>query len=58
MGKRFFMSVAIAALALALGPVGCQSMIHGSVGTDDGDPSSLPWNAPASWEGKSIGIPY
>ena len=55
-GKRFLLGIALTAFALAIGPIGCQGLKPKP--EDEGDPTTLPWNAPAHWEGKTLGIPY
>ena len=51
---RFPWFVSLLALALLAGLCGC-------VTADPGEQSSeekLPWNAPAGWEGKTLGVPF
>ena len=59
MGKPLLHYALLAVLLVMTAVTGCKSMAPASAGAaEDDDPSLLPWNAPASWEGKTLGIPY
>gem|GEM_PF-5315369 len=54
MRKSFFISLmfSLGLLLLVVG-TGCRTPASGDSGADE-----LPWNSPASWEGRTLGAPY
>lgn len=46
----------LALVALSFGACGCRALIGPDTEESAEDPK--PWNQPAAWEGKVLGVPY